>query len=219
MILAWTGDELSRGQTCGRTDGLTDGRTQATTIPEGQYWPRVKSYPSIWLSSIVSISIWILIRWIAACAPSDAKHFFGGCILQIRIYQDDSQSNLAYRGSWISRNLAILIIIFHDTQDIWSIYTFVGAGVGVTKPIFIPLYSSFFCIAETHVGYFIIEYHDHIWQLLPPLSCDDTCQISMWFKESNSYFCKIKNFAYREISQRRFSNPHPCSVHRSLCIW
>ena len=39
VILAWTGDELSRGQTWWRTDG----RTQATTIPEGQYWPRVKT--------------------------------------------------------------------------------------------------------------------------------------------------------------------------------
>ena len=38
VILAWTGDELSRGQTWWRTDR----RTQATTIPEGQYWPRVK---------------------------------------------------------------------------------------------------------------------------------------------------------------------------------
>ena len=38
VILHWTSDELS----CGQTDGLTDGRTQATTIPEGQYWPRVK---------------------------------------------------------------------------------------------------------------------------------------------------------------------------------
>ena len=28
-ILAWTGDELSRGQTWWRTDGLTDGRTDA----------------------------------------------------------------------------------------------------------------------------------------------------------------------------------------------
>ena len=47
VILAWTGDELSRGQTWWRTDwrtdGRTDGRTQATTIPEGQYWPRVKN--------------------------------------------------------------------------------------------------------------------------------------------------------------------------------
>ena len=41
VILAWTGDELSRGQTWWRTDWRTDGRTQATTIPEGQYWPWV----------------------------------------------------------------------------------------------------------------------------------------------------------------------------------
>ena len=32
VILAWTGYELSCGQTWWRTDGLTDGRTQATTI-------------------------------------------------------------------------------------------------------------------------------------------------------------------------------------------
>ena len=38
VILAWTSDELSRGQTWWRTDG----ETQAATIPEGQYWPWVK---------------------------------------------------------------------------------------------------------------------------------------------------------------------------------
>ena len=43
MILAWTGDELSRGQTWWRTDGLTGGQTQATTIPGGKYWPSVKT--------------------------------------------------------------------------------------------------------------------------------------------------------------------------------
>ena len=47
VILARTGDELSRGQasdyrTHGRTDGRTHRQTQATTIPEGQNWPRVK---------------------------------------------------------------------------------------------------------------------------------------------------------------------------------
>ena len=31
----------------------------------------------------------------------------------------------------------------------------------------------------------------------------------MWFKESNRYFCKIENFAYREINGRSFSNPTP----------
>ena len=48
VILAWTGDELSRGQasayrTHRQTDGHTDIQMQATTIPEGQNWPRVKS--------------------------------------------------------------------------------------------------------------------------------------------------------------------------------
>ena len=46
VILAWTGDELSRGhasayRTHRRTDGHTDRQTQAMTIPEGQNWPRV----------------------------------------------------------------------------------------------------------------------------------------------------------------------------------
>ena len=46
-----------------------------------------------------------------------------------------------------------------------------------------------------------IEHHVYIWQVSPQLSCGDTCQIWMWFRESNRYFCKIKNFAYGEISE------------------
>ena len=34
----------------------------------------------------------------------------------------------------------------------------------------------------------------------------------MWFRKSNRYFCKIENFAYGEISERSFSNPHPISA-------
>ena len=55
----------------------------------------------------------------------------------------------------------------------------------------------------------IIEYHVYIWQVAPQLSCGDTCQIWMWFKEYNRQFCKIRNFAYGEINERIFSNPHP----------
>ena len=44
---------------------------------------------------------------------------------------------------------------------------------------------------------------------MPQLSCGDTCQIWMWFRESNRYFCNIEYFAYGEISERSFSNPHP----------
>ena len=43
VILAWTDDELLRGQAGGwRTRTDTHRQTQATTIPEGQNWPRVK---------------------------------------------------------------------------------------------------------------------------------------------------------------------------------
>ena len=43
MILAWTGPELSSEQTSDwHTDWHTHTQTQTTTIPVGQYWPRVK---------------------------------------------------------------------------------------------------------------------------------------------------------------------------------
>ena len=41
------------------------------------------------------------------------------------------------------------------------------------------------------------------------LSCGDTCQIWMWFEESNMHFFKIENFAYGKINERGFSDPHP----------
>ena len=46
VILAWTGDKLSRGQASDcRTHRHTDRQTEATTIPEGQNWPRVRITP------------------------------------------------------------------------------------------------------------------------------------------------------------------------------
>ena len=51
----------------------------------------------------------------------------------------------------------------------------------------------------------------HIWQVLPQLSCGDTCRMWKWFELSNWYLCKIKKIPYREIDQRSFSNPHPWS--------
>ena len=50
-----------------------------------------------------------------------------------------------------------------------------------------------------------IEYHIHISQMSPQLSCGGTCQIWMWFKESDS--CKTKNFPNGKISERSFSSP------------
>ena len=63
-----------------------------------------------------------------------------------------------------------------------------------------------------------IEYHVYIWQVSPQLSCGDTCQIWMGFRESNGYFCKIENFASGQISERSLSNPHPKHItKRETC--
>ena len=81
-------------------------------------------------------------------------------------------------------------------------------GVGVTKPIFsVPLFSTFSVIVKTNVSYWISRLY--LAEVSPQLSCGDTCRIWMWFRESNRNFCKIENFAYGEISERSFSNPHP----------
>ena len=57
-----------------------------------------------------------------------------------------------------------------------------------------------------------IKYHVHICQVLPQLSCGDTSQWWLWFKECKRYFCKIENFPYGEIDERVLSNPHPWRI-------
>ena len=81
------------------------------------------------------------------------------------------------------------------------------SGVGVTKPISsVPLFPKFSALLKNTLT---VKYRVYIWQVSPQLSCGDTCQIWMWFEESNMYFCEIENFAYGEINERSFSNPHP----------
>ena len=72
----------------------------------------------------------------------------------------------------------------------------------------------YFAIFLTSPKYMlVIEYHVHIRQVWPQLSCGDTCQIWMRFKECSRYFCEIENCTYGEIDERSFSNPHPCSTN------
>ena len=62
-----------------------------------------------------------------------------------------------------------------------------------------------------------IAYHICIWQVSPQLSCGDTYQIWMGFKEFNRYFWKIESFSYGEINERSFSNP--TSGVSSIWLW
>ena len=86
VILAWTGDELSRGQasdyrTHGRTDERTHRQTQATTIPEGQNWPRVMS--TTWYTQIKPVASQTVCLF---CLPFSWLSFYWcrllGCVTQ-----------------------------------------------------------------------------------------------------------------------------------------
>ena len=62
----------------GRTDGRTDGQTQATTIPEGQYWPRVKTRWKFWqmrLTDETKICESYSISWLFLESSSQHKSF------------------------------------------------------------------------------------------------------------------------------------------------
>ena len=63
-----------------------------------------------------------------------------------------------------------------------------------------------------------VEYHVYVCQVSQQLSCGDTCQIWMWFKEFNRYFRMTENLAYGEINERNFSNPHPRMLGTSK-VW
>ena len=82
-----------------------------------------------------------------------------------------------------------------------------GLGWGLLSQFPPFCYCSNFSSLSKHT--LAVKYRVYIWQVSPQLSCGDTCQIWMWFEESNMYFCKIKHFAYGEINERSFSNPHP----------
>ena len=93
-------------------------------------------------------------------------------------------------------------------------------GVGVTKPVSsVQLFPNFSASPRYMLA---IEYHVHIGQVSLQPSCSDTCQIWMWCKQFNRYFSRIENFAYGEINERSFRNPHPSTVvqgiaTRTLC--
>ena len=52
------------------------------------------------------------------------------------------------------------------------------------------VYFPYFSASPTYM--LVTEYHVHIWLVLPWLRSGTTCQIWMWCKESNRYFCRLK---------------------------
>ena len=69
-------------------------------------------------------------------------------------------------------------------------------GGGVTKSITSTTFPHFSSSPKHTLA---IEYHVYIWRVSPLLSCGDTCEIWIWFKESNEYFCRLKKCLQRNL--------------------
>ena len=56
-----------------------------------------------------------------------------------------------------------------------------------------------------------VKYRVYIWQVSSQLSCDDTCQIWMWFEESNMYFARSKILLTEKLTNGALvtSTPNP----------
>ena len=84
-----------------------------------------------------------------------------------------------------------------------TVYYNVSASLLTTwvgLPSQFPLFSYFLDFLALLKHSLTIEYHVSIQRVSPHLSCGATCQIWVWFNESNSYFCTIENYAYGEMN-------------------
>ena len=135
---------------------------------------------------------------------------------ELRTYLKPNKHSTAewifYEYTLYSANYALTFGAVNDSDDM-TIADGSGTGVGLTKLIFsVPLFSTFSVFVKTNASYGISRLY---LAGVAAAQCGDTCQIWMWFRESNKYFCKIENFAYGEISERSFSNPHPTGARKT----
>ena len=80
-------------------------------------------------------------------------------------------------------------------------------GWGLLSRFFPFRYFPFFSALPKYM--LAIEYHVHIWQVSPQLSCGDSCQIWMWCKESNRYLDRVENFSYGKLTNGALVTPTP----------
>ena len=100
--------------------------------------------------------------------------------------------------------------MFYRRFHLWYFYQ--GWGLLSRFPPF--LYFSNF---STSLKYMLaIEYHVHIWQVSPQLTCRDTCQIWMTFKDATLRCWKFCSFMWRQNGGECVSNhqSHDCLLSR-----
>ena len=102
-------------------------------------------------------------------------------------------------GSTVQRIVLITHLVTLCPSMIW-----VQGWGSLTSSV--TLFSEFSALSK-HTLAFV--YHVYILQVSPQLIRGDTCQIWMWFEESNVYLCHVEIFIYGEINEQGFSNPTP----------
>ena len=146
------------------------------------------------------------------------------------IYQGNRHTTQVMKQSYATMIWKYRLHDAHPARELWgmNISSFRVHGWGLLSQFPPFRYFPNFSALSKHTLY--IDYHIYIWQISPQLSCGDTCQIWMWFKESNSYFCKVENFAYWEINERalvtttpdlfaRFITHHKTHIHQAMSIY
>ena len=82
-----------------------------------------------------------------------------------------------------------------------------GSGVGVTKPnSSVPLISRFSPLPKHWLP---LEYHIHIWQVLPQLSCGDTCQYECDANNLTGTFAGSKIVLTEKLTNGALVTPTP----------
>ena len=76
---------------------------------------------------------------------------------------------------------------------------------GYLSNLLCSVFSPFFSEWPKH--WLLIEYHIHISQVSLQLSCGDTCEIWMWFKGSDWYFCKSNISPDKNIDEQSLVIP------------
>ena len=91
--------------------------------------------------------------------------------------------------------------VIHSWPWYWLVWPWWGGRMhwtvtGVTSDVGVP--STYLVLLCVHIMIYLECCWPFKWW---PSSIIHTCQVWMWFKESNRYFCKIKIFVYGEINK------------------
>ena len=117
-----------------------------------------------------------------------------------------SSGLLHWRSHYKTQTMVKFIVFYRHCVGI--VLNQLGWGLLSQFPLF--RYFPNFSVMSKHL--LAIEHHVYILQVLPQLSCGNTCQIWKWFKQSDT-FARSEILLTESINERNFSDPFPISAY------